>query len=169
MDDSYSRLRAKLKASEAKEAHVRSELADLKGHLRRQTQESEFLREEVTKLKRMLTVRLPVLSPLSSVVAPQGLCLPLKTTTLCGLVSDPQRDLFWGNTVLQSPDMPVHSVVPHWWRASAQLLPSFIALDVCPPLLSSCTVVRKCFESMSACRESGYYPHRLLGRKGSQE
>ena len=63
MDDSYSRLRAKLKASEAKEAHVRSELADLKGHLRRQTQESEFLREEVTKLKRMLTVQLPVLSP----------------------------------------------------------------------------------------------------------
>ncbi len=57
MDDSNSRLRAKLKASEAKEAHVRSELADLKGHLRRQTQESELLRTEVAKLKRMLTVQ----------------------------------------------------------------------------------------------------------------
>lgn len=59
MDDSNSRLRAKLKASEAKEAHVRSELADLKGHLRRQTQESEALRGEVAKLKHMLTVRIP--------------------------------------------------------------------------------------------------------------
>ena len=57
MDDSNARLRAKLKASEVKEAHVRSELADLKGHLRRQTQESEALRGEVAKLKRALTVR----------------------------------------------------------------------------------------------------------------
>ena len=59
MDDNNARLRATLKASEAKEANVRGELADLKGLLRRQARESEALRVEVSKLKRMLKVCSP--------------------------------------------------------------------------------------------------------------
>ena len=81
MDDSNSRLRAKLKVSEAKEAHVRSELADLKGHLRRQTQESEVLRGEVAKLKRILTVQLLLLPQFHRAALSVG-CLPASCQVL---------------------------------------------------------------------------------------
>lgn len=86
MDDSNARLRAKLKASEAKEAHVRSELADLKGHLRRQTQESEVLRGEVAKLKRMLTVQLLLHSIWRHFL--WGVCLSASCHALAALVTD---------------------------------------------------------------------------------
>ena len=58
MDDSNALLHARLKASEAKQAHVMGEVADVKGHLRMQTRENDALRAEVASLKRMLVVYL---------------------------------------------------------------------------------------------------------------
>ncbi len=58
MDDSNALLHNRLKASEAKQAHVMGEVADLKGHLRKQTRDNEALRAEVASLKRMLVVHL---------------------------------------------------------------------------------------------------------------
>ena len=111
MDDSNARLRAKLKASEAKEALVRSELADLKGHLRRQTQESEMLRGEVAKLQRMLKVQV-FAHPTLSGITPRTSARLLQTTAVCGPVLESEMAHGWGchkgffwatNTACQEP------------------------------------------------------------------
>ncbi|CAL5223499.1 g6025 [Coccomyxa viridis] len=131
MDDSNSRLRVKLKASEAKEAHVRSELANLKGHLRRQTQESEALRGEVVKLKHMLTAAkehkqlqmdmsfdkgtdLPPLlinpsAPLAPLQPGLAMCEPLeKPDTPTGKVPNPLISAFSEESAMQQPTYQGH-------------------------------------------------------------
>ena len=56
MEDSNAQLRAQLRASEAREAQARRELAELRGALHRQGRENEALRREVNTLNCAIAV-----------------------------------------------------------------------------------------------------------------
>ena len=78
VDDNNARLRATLRAAEAKEERVRGELVDLKGLLRMQGQETEALRLEIARLRHMLEVRSLSSIPFSWHAG--GQCLPTSCT-----------------------------------------------------------------------------------------